>query len=106
MRAMRQVIAEQLQQHTGAIIGARTVEGTVADCRLVGDEIVIGIVDIRTEGGWVCFRVSADVKDYQRARIYEDGQIIESLLVNEDTVVYVDDAASPKPSKAGNGASS
>jgi hypothetical protein len=78
----------------------------VADCRLVGNEIVIGIVDIRTESGWVCIRVSADDKDYQRARIYENGQIIESLLVNEDTVVYVDDAASRKVSKAGNGASS
>jgi hypothetical protein len=103
---MRQVIAEQLQHHTGTIIGARTLEGTVADCRLIGNEIVIGIVDIRTESGWVCIRVSADDKDYQRARIYEDGQLIESLLLNDDSVAYVDDAASRNVSKAGSGASS
>jgi hypothetical protein len=39
---MQQAIAEQLEQRTGAIIGARTVRGTAAPCRLVGNEITIG----------------------------------------------------------------
>jgi hypothetical protein len=51
---MRQVIAEQLEEETGAIIGARTVVGTAAECLLVGNEIVIGIVDMQTDGGRVC----------------------------------------------------
>jgi len=45
----------------------------------VGNERVVGIVDILTDAGWVCRRDSTDEKDYQRARVYEDGQLLESL---------------------------
>jgi hypothetical protein len=45
---MREVIAEH---DTEAIIGARTVRGTAAECLLVGNEIVVGVVQVRTDCG-------------------------------------------------------
>jgi hypothetical protein len=92
---MRQVIAEQLDEGTGAIIGARTVRGTAVGCLILGREIVIGIVDVRTDDGRISIRVSADPKDYQRARVYEGDKLIESLLSREGSVVYADEAATP-----------
>jgi hypothetical protein len=43
---MREVIAEQLEHDTKDIIGARTVRGTAAECLLVGNEIVVGVVQV------------------------------------------------------------
>jgi predicted thioesterase len=91
---MRQVIAEQLEEGTGSTIGARTVRGTAAACLLVGNELAIGIVELRTTGGRVSIRVSADERDYQRARVYENGKLIESLHYRDGSVVYVNEAAS------------
>jgi hypothetical protein len=90
-----------LEEETGAIIGARTVVGAAAECLLVGNEIVIGIVDMRTDGGRVSIRVSANSKDYQRARVYEDDKLIESLLFRDGSVVYVDEAANPPANMGG-----
>jgi hypothetical protein len=90
---MREVIAEQLEEGTGAIVGARTVRAHLVHCRLIGNEFAIGVVDLKTAEGRVSLRVSADPKHYQRARVYEENKLVESLLVNEGTVVYVDDAA-------------
>ena len=92
---MRQVIAEQLEDDTGSVIGARTVSGAGAECLLVGNEIAIGIVNMRTDSGRISIRVSGDKKDYQRARVYEDGKLVESLLFRDGSVVYVDEAADP-----------
>jgi hypothetical protein len=87
------VIAEQLEQGTGAIVLARTVRAHAVQCRLVGNELAIGVVDIKTAEGRVIIRVSADPKHYQQVRVYEETQLVESLLVKEGTVVYVDEAA-------------
>jgi hypothetical protein len=66
---MREVIAEQWEHDTEAIIGARTVRGTAAECLLVGNEIVVGVVQVRTDCGQISIRVSADKNDYQRVRV-------------------------------------
>jgi hypothetical protein len=91
---MRQLVAEQLERGTGTIVGARTVRGNVIECRLVGNEMVIGIVDVRTDEGRISIRVSADQNDYQRARVYEDDKLVESLLLQKGAVVYVDEETS------------
>lgn len=90
---MREVIAEQLEEGTGEIIGARTVLGSKSECLLVGNDIAIGVVDLCTVDGRISIRVSADENDYQRARVYEDGKLIESLHFMDGAVVYVDEAA-------------
>jgi hypothetical protein len=51
------------------------------------------MVDLETPDGSVNIRVSADPRDYQQARVYEENVLLESLLVREGTVVYVDEAA-------------
>ena len=91
--SMREVIAEQLEEGTGAVVGARTVRAHAVDCRLIGNELPVGVVDLKTAGGRISIRVSADPHHYQRARVYEDNKLMESFLVKEGTVVYVDDAA-------------
>jgi hypothetical protein len=93
LELMREVIAEQLEPGTGAVVGARTVRGSVAQCRLSGNELPVGVVDLKTPDGTVIIRVSTDPRDYQQARIYEENVLLESLLVREGTVVYVDEAA-------------
>ena len=90
---MREVIAEQLEQGTGAVVGARTVRAHVVQCRLVGNKLPLGKVDLETPDGSFSIRVSADPRDYQQARVYEKNVLLESLLVREGTVVYVDEAA-------------
>jgi hypothetical protein len=93
---MRRVIAEQIEPDTGAIVGARTVQAVSADCRLVGNEIAIGIVDAKTDGGAITIRISVDAKDYQRARIYDDNEnLIESLTYRDGSVVYAQEKTSP-----------
>ena len=95
---MRQIIAEQLDDHTGSVIGARTLVGASAKCLLVGNENAVGVVEVRTECGQVSIRVSGAQEDYQRARVYEDGgKLIESLLFQDGSVVYVNEAADPHP---------
>jgi hypothetical protein len=90
---MREVIAEQLEEGTGAVAVARTVRAHHVQCRLIGNELVIGVVELKTAEGRISLRVSGDPKHYQRARVYEEGALMESLLVKEGTVVYVDHAA-------------
>jgi hypothetical protein len=90
---VREVIAEQLEQGTGAVVGARTLQAHVVQCQLVGNELPVGTVDLETPDGSVSIRVSADPRDYQQARVYEENVLLESLLVREGTVVYVDEAA-------------
>lgn len=90
---MRQVIAEQVEEGTGAIIGARTVDSTEASCLVIGNELAVGIVELRNEGARESIRVSADQRDYQQARVYEDGKLIESLEFRDGSVVYVNEAA-------------
>jgi hypothetical protein len=97
---MREIIAEQLERDTEAIIGARTVRGTAAECLLVGNEIVVGVVQVRTDCGPISIRVSADKHDYQRVRVYEDGKLIESLLYRDGSVIYAGEAANPQPPNA------
>jgi cytosine/adenosine deaminase-related metal-dependent hydrolase len=90
---MRAVIAEQLEHGTGTILGARTLHALSAQCRLIGNGMIIGVVTMKTGDGRVSIRVSADPKHYQRARVYEDDKLVESFLVREGNVVYVDEAA-------------
>jgi hypothetical protein len=71
---VREVVAEQVEERTGAVIGARTVRGPSAVCFLEGNEIAVGIVDTRTEAG-----------------------PLESLLFRDGSVVYVDETANPVP---------
>jgi hypothetical protein len=90
---VREVIAEQLEHGTGAVVAARTVRAHMVQCRLVGNELPVGVVDLKTPDGCVSIRVSADPRDYQQARVYEENVLLESLLVRGGTVVYVDEAA-------------
>jgi hypothetical protein len=97
---MREVIAEHLEACSGAVVGARTVRSHRAQCRLIGNELPVGVVDLETAAGRVCIRVSADPRHYQRARVYEDNKLMESFLVKEGIVVYVDEAAEASASAA------
>jgi hypothetical protein len=97
---MREVIAEQLEHDTKDIIGARTVRGTAVECLLVGNEIVVGVVQVHTDCGQISIRVSGDKNDYQRVRVYEDGKLVESLLYRDGSVTYADEAANPQPPNA------
>jgi hypothetical protein len=97
---VRQVIAERLDAETGDIVAARTVRGNSAECRLVGNEIAVGVVSIVTEDSVVTIRVSTDPKDYHQARVYDDDELVQSLLLKEGAVVYVDEAAYPAAAKA------
>jgi hypothetical protein len=58
-----------------------------------GNELTVGLVNETTEEGTVCIRVSEDPSDYQRARVYKDDALVESLLSKEGAVVYPDEAA-------------
>jgi hypothetical protein len=93
LSAVREVIAERLEEGTDTIVGARTVRARVAQCRLIGSEFPVGVVDLKTAEGRTCIRVSADRNHYQRARVYEENKLLESFLVKEGTVVYVDEVA-------------
>ena len=93
---MRRVIAEQIEPATGSIVGARTVQALSVDCRLVGNEIAIGVIDAKTDSGAVTIRISGDASDYQRARIYDDSEnLIESLTYRDGSVVYAQEKTSP-----------
>jgi hypothetical protein len=84
-----QVIAEQIEHGTGAIVGARTLQASGVQCALEGNEIVVGMVRAVTAEGEVLLRVSDDEHDYQCARVYgADGKLVESLQCHEGTVVY------------------
>jgi hypothetical protein len=93
---MRRIIAEQIEPGTGAIVGARTVEVVSVECRLVGNEIATGRVDAETDQGAITIRISADAKDYQCARIYDETEtLIESLTYRDGSVVYAQEQTSP-----------
>jgi hypothetical protein len=92
---MTELIAEQLDADTGAVTGARTVQGSAAKCVLVGNELATGVVDMQTESGPLRICVSSDARDYQQARVYENGRLVESLLWKDGTVVYVNETTSP-----------
>jgi hypothetical protein len=97
---MRQVIAERLEEGTGDIVGARTVRALAVQCRLIGNELPVGVIDLKTADGRISIRVSADPNDYQRARVYEENELVESFLVKDGSVVYVDDAAAASANAA------
>jgi hypothetical protein len=90
---VRRIIAERFDTKTGDIVAARTVRGNSAECLLVGNELAIGVVSIVTEDAVVTIRVSTDPNDYHQARVYDDDELIQSLLLKEGAVVYVDEAA-------------
>jgi hypothetical protein len=67
---MREIIAEQLEHDTEAIIGARTVRGTAAECLLVGNEIVVGI-----DSGQISIRVSERLSEGEGLRGWEIDRV-------------------------------
>jgi hypothetical protein len=90
---MREIIAERLEEGTGAVVGARTVRAESVQCQIAGTESGAAVVEWQTqEGGLASIRVSDDPSDYQRARVYEDDRLLESLQVNRWTVVYTADS--------------
>jgi hypothetical protein len=93
---MKRVIAEQIEAATGDVIGARTLQAVAVECRLVGNEIATGRVDAKTDSDVITIRVSADAKDYQCARIYDEREkLVESLTYRDGSVVYSQEQASP-----------
>jgi hypothetical protein len=90
---VRVVIAERFDTKTGDILAARTVRGNSTECLLVGNEIAIGVVNILTDDIVVTIRVSTDPNDYHQARVYNENELVQSLLLKEGAVVYVDEAA-------------
>jgi hypothetical protein len=92
-KSVKQVVAERLDAKTGDIVAARTVRGSSAECLLVGNEIAIGVVSILTDDTVVTIRVSTDPNDYDQARVYDDDELVQSLLLKEGAVVYIDEAA-------------
>jgi hypothetical protein len=51
------------------------------------------VIDLKTPDQSVNIRVSADPRDYQQARVDQENVLLESLLIGEGTVIYVDEAA-------------
>jgi hypothetical protein len=91
--AVNEIIAERLDSGTGEVVVARTLRGHSAEALLVGNDIAIGVINVMTEEAMVTLRVSADPKDFQQARVYEDNKLVQSLLFKDGSVVYVDEAA-------------
>lgn len=89
---MMQVIAERLDGKTGDIVAARTLRGNSAECHVVGNEIVFGEVIVKAGNETITIRVSADPNDYQQARVYDNDELVESLVLREGTVTYIDEA--------------
>lgn len=93
LSAVNEIIAERLDSGTGEVVAARTVRGHSAEALLVGNDIAIGVINVMTEEAMVTLRVSADPKDFQQARVYEDNKLVQSLLFKDGSVVYVDESA-------------
>lgn len=89
----KQVIVERIDTATGEVVAARTVRGESADCCLVGNEMPIGVVNVVTEDAVVTIQVSGDPHDYQQAQMYGEKELVQSLLLKEGAVIYVDKAA-------------
>lgn len=84
---MQRIIAEQIDSGSGNIIGARTVQALAVDCRIGGS--ALGIIEATTPSGDLQLRVSAQPRDYQRARVYDDhDRLLESLSCRHGYVVH------------------
>jgi hypothetical protein len=85
---MQRIIAERIDS-SGAVTGARTVQVMSVKCRLAGTQIAIGNINAMTDRGEIALRVSANPRDYQRARVYgDDDRLLESLFYHRGYVVH------------------
>jgi hypothetical protein len=86
---MQRIIAEQIEPHSGAVIGARTVQVTSVAFLLESSALGRGIVEAKTDAGEIRIRVSGDPQDYQCARVYgEDDQLLGTLSYRHGFVTY------------------
>lgn len=86
---MQRIIAEQIEPRSGTVIGARTVQVLSVAFLLESSALARGIVEAKTDGGEIRLKVSGSPQDYQRARVYDEGdQLLGSLCYRHGYVVY------------------